>query len=264
MDNLCRSDNVIADFESRKTYIDAEWKLNSNIFSKAIEKLQFSPNTDCFATRINCQIDRYVSYKPGPYAFLINAFAFNWQPYNCYLFPPFSVIDQGLKKIQVDQAEALLVAPVLPTKPWFNTFQDLLIAKPYIVEPRPENLILPNHPEKKHPLWKKVEVNDWEIIRDKYLSVGYCPEAVNIIINSWRPSTKTAYNVYFKKWLSYAKEHDLNITSPSTRQALEFLTNLHKSSCSYNQISTARSKQKVSFTSNFYFWRTKMSDSPCY
>lgn len=152
------SENVIADFESRKTYIDAEWKLNPNIFSKAIEKLQFSPNIDCFATRINCQIDRYVSYKPDPYAFLINAFTFNWQPYNCYLFPPFSVIDQVLKKIQVDQAEALLVAPVWPTKPWFNTFQDLLIAKPYIVEPGPENLILPNHPGKKHPLWKKLRL----------------------------------------------------------------------------------------------------------
>ena len=65
-----------------------------------------------------------------------------------HLFPPFSVTDQVLKKIQVDQAEALLVAPVWPTKPWFNTFQDLLIANPYIVEPEPENLILPNHPGK--------------------------------------------------------------------------------------------------------------------
>ena len=142
----------------RKTYIDAEWKLNSNIFSKATEKLQFSPNIDCFATRISSQIDRYVSYKPGPYAFLINAFTFNWQPYNCYLFPPFSVIDQVLKKIQGDQAEALLVAPVWPTKSWFNTFQYLLIAKLYIVGPGPENLILPNHPGKKHPLWTKLRL----------------------------------------------------------------------------------------------------------
>ena len=56
-------------------------------------------------------------------------------------------------------------------------------------------------PREKYPLWKKVEVNDWEIIRDKYLSVGYCPETVNIIINSWRPSTKSAYDVYFLEWI---------------------------------------------------------------
>ena len=63
------SGNVIAYFESR-TFIDAEWKPNPKMFSKAIEKLQLS-NIDCFASRINAQIDKYISCKPDPYTFLL-------------------------------------------------------------------------------------------------------------------------------------------------------------------------------------------------
>ena len=86
------SDNIIADKESRKAYKEAEWKLNPEIFKKAQKQLQFTPNLDCFAIRINTHIDRYVSYEPDLYAFLIDAFTVNWQLYNYYLFPPFSII----------------------------------------------------------------------------------------------------------------------------------------------------------------------------
>ena len=100
------SDDIIADKESRKAHKETE------IYKKALKQLQFTPNLDCFATRISTQLDRYVSYKPDPYAFLIDAFTVNWQLYNCYLFPPFSIMGRVLRKIQIDQAEVILVAPL--------------------------------------------------------------------------------------------------------------------------------------------------------
>ena len=147
---------LITDKESRKAYKEAEWKLNLQIFKKALKHLQFTPYLDCFATGINSQLDRYVSYKPDPHAFLVDAFTANWQLYNCYLFSLFSVMGLVLRKIQIDQAEVILVAPLWPTQPWCNTYQDPLIKTPYFVHPHPGNLILPNQPEAVHPLWSKL------------------------------------------------------------------------------------------------------------
>ena len=72
------AENVIADYESRKSYKDAEWMLNSEIFQKVIKHLKFIPDLDFFASRLNTLLPKYISYKPDPYAYLTNAFSVHW------------------------------------------------------------------------------------------------------------------------------------------------------------------------------------------
>ena len=150
------AENVIADYESRKSYKDAEWMLNPEIFQKAIKHLKFKPDLDCFASRLNTQLPKYISYEPDPYAYLIDAFSVHWGFYKCYLFPPFSLIGRTLQKICMDQAEVILVVPKWPTQPWYNTFQGMLSQEPYVVTPHKENLFLPQKPEELHLLWSKL------------------------------------------------------------------------------------------------------------
>ena len=52
----------------RKSYREAEWMLNLEIFQKAIKHLKFKPDLDCFASRLNTQLPKYISCKPDPYA----------------------------------------------------------------------------------------------------------------------------------------------------------------------------------------------------
>ena len=139
------AENVIADYESRKSYKDAEWMLNPEIFQKAIKHLKFKPDLDCFASRLNTQLPKYISYEPDPYAYLIDAFSVHWGFYKCYLFPPFSLIGRTLQKICMDQAEVILVVPKWPTQPWYNTFQGMPSQEPYVVTPHNENLFLPQN-----------------------------------------------------------------------------------------------------------------------
>ena len=150
------AENVIADYESRKSYKDAEWMLNPEIFQKAIKHLKFKSDFDCFASRLNTHLLKYISYKPDPYAYLSDAFSVHWGFYKCNLFPPFSLIGSTLQKIGMDQTEVILVVPKWPTQPWFNTFQELLSQEPYLVTPLKENLILPQKTEELHPLWSKL------------------------------------------------------------------------------------------------------------
>ena len=145
-------DNVDADRESRKEYCDSNWKLNPELFQAACEFCEFSPDIDCFANRLNTQLSDYVSFKPDPFAKYIDAFTLNWTWFKPYIFPPFSVLGQVLRKIRDDKADVLLIAPVWPTKPWYNTFLDLLVGKAMFIPPHKSNLILPTKPGEVHPL----------------------------------------------------------------------------------------------------------------
>ena len=70
--------NFIADFESRRNQRESEWMLNNSLLSVALESLEFAPEIDLFASRIYTQFHIYVSYRPDPNAFAIDAFTLNW------------------------------------------------------------------------------------------------------------------------------------------------------------------------------------------
>lgn len=69
--------NVVADLESRKEYKEAEWQLNTQLFKHLTKTLNFKPEIDLFASRLNNQLRVYTSYKSDPYAYSVNAFALN-------------------------------------------------------------------------------------------------------------------------------------------------------------------------------------------
>ncbi|XP_028407843.1 uncharacterized protein LOC114530423 [Dendronephthya gigantea] len=96
-------ENIEADFESRKCRRNTEWSLNKKFFQQACEKLDFTPNIDLFASRINYQVKPYISYHPDPEALAVNAFHMSWRNYKFYAFPPFSIIGLVLKKIQKEK-----------------------------------------------------------------------------------------------------------------------------------------------------------------
>ena len=83
---------MIADCEPRKSYKDAGWMQNPEMFKKAIKHLKFKPDLDCFASRLNSQLPKYICYKPDPYAYSIDAVSVHWGFYKCLIFPLFSLI----------------------------------------------------------------------------------------------------------------------------------------------------------------------------
>ena len=149
-------ENTTADEESRREYKQGEWMLNKDIFNRAIDLFGISVDLDCFATRINAQVEQYASRKPDPFATHINAFSFNWNSYNCYVFPPFSVINKVLQKVRIDQATVLGVFPRWTTQAWWPELEDMMVEEPLIIQPNQQNLVLPNKPREIHPLHKKL------------------------------------------------------------------------------------------------------------
>lgn len=96
--------------------------LIKKVFKMAISKLNFKlnfkPEIDLFASRNNCQIEIFVSWKPEPESYAIDAFSISWPSMKLYCFPPFSVIPAVLQKmvVVVDKAMGILIMPNWPTQ----------------------------------------------------------------------------------------------------------------------------------------------------
>ena len=155
--------NPEADFQSRNFDINksSEWTLTDFIFQKIVhEFIDFGkPDIDLFASRTNFKINKYVSWKPDPDCFAVDAFSINWNKSFPFCFPPFSLIQKVLKTIIIQQVDvAIVVAPMWPTQTWFPMLTNLLVSPPLIFKSGNNNLFHPGHPSTPHPLAPKLKL----------------------------------------------------------------------------------------------------------
>ena len=91
------SNNVDADQLSRNLNLNLEWMLPAPIL-KRIVSLFGNPDIDLFASRLNAQVENYVSWKPHPMAKFVDAFTIEWSQFFFYAFPPFCLISRCVQK----------------------------------------------------------------------------------------------------------------------------------------------------------------------
>jgi hypothetical protein len=156
-------DNDEADELSRNFNMAHEWKLNTKIFQEILTTFNIEPDVDLFASRINYQIDRFVSFRPDPDAFHIDAFTMEWSQTTFYAFPPFACIGRVIRKIISEKASGILITPDWPTQYWYPMLDWINVDKPLIIYPSSRQLHLPNDPGSKHPLWRKLRLAAWKV-----------------------------------------------------------------------------------------------------
>ena len=136
-------DNVEADKESRKENTFSEWSLKDEVFRQLENR--FGPfHVDMFATRINSKLSTFVSWKPDPFAWAVDAFTCKWDLEGMYCFPPIVLISRLLKKVEREKATVTLVAPLWRNQVWFPQLLRMLINYPVLL---PNKNIL-THPTK--------------------------------------------------------------------------------------------------------------------
>lgn len=90
--------------------------LDPNILKSSLSDLQFIPDIDRFASRLNNQFDVYCSFKSDPGAAHVDAFSISWSNLDLYCFPPFSCILTVLQKIKQEKVTGVVVVPQRPTQ----------------------------------------------------------------------------------------------------------------------------------------------------
>ena len=103
--------NIEADFESRTDRHQIERHLNPIVFQGITLQLGIC-DMDLFASRVNAQLDKYVSWKPDPGAFAVDAFTLDWSGFRAVCFPLFSLILRVLQKVKGLEADCVLVVPI--------------------------------------------------------------------------------------------------------------------------------------------------------
>ena len=125
--------------------------LKEEIFQRLCNQC-FVPDTDLFASRLNYQVKKFVSWFPEPGAFRNDAFCFSWNGFKPYLFPPFALVGCGLNKMLDDQVHrALLAVPHWVSQPWFPMLLSMIVSLPVRIPRHKDVLVLP-HNCQLHPL----------------------------------------------------------------------------------------------------------------
>ena len=142
--------NVVADRLSREFNEQVEWQLDKQVFARICNKFGM-PEIDLFASRLNAQLPRFVSWHPDPDAEAIDALAYYWGDKFFYAFPPFCLVGQCIQKVLVDRAEGLMILPVWPTQPWYSMLLQLLTREPVIL-PKSKHLLINAMTGETHPM----------------------------------------------------------------------------------------------------------------
>ena len=85
--------NTSADNKSRNFSDKHEWSLSKAYFLEIFSTFP-ELNIDLFPSGLDNQLDTYCSWKPDPGCTYVDAFSINWNNFNFFAFPPFSLISK--------------------------------------------------------------------------------------------------------------------------------------------------------------------------
>ena len=148
-------DNTIADNKSRQFKDDTEWQLLPMHFNTITQSLNFMPIVDLFASRVNHQSPKYVSWHPDPNAIGTDAFTISWKNIKVYAFPPFCIVGRTVAKITKDGASGIISIPKWTNQCWYPNVMS--ITKKMVTIPK-KALWLPLKPKDIHPLQEKMSL----------------------------------------------------------------------------------------------------------
>ncbi|XP_057291878.1 uncharacterized protein LOC130614434 [Hydractinia symbiolongicarpus] len=228
--------NVEADRESRKCETRIEWMLNKEVFNYVIDTLDFQPDIDLFASRINSQLDMFYSYRPDPECQAVDAFTINWHNKIFYAFPPFTCIARVIQKIWNDEATGILIVrpPIATTTEGH----------------KPSNA-------------QDTATEGSNRFREILFQKQFSPEISSLLLASWGENTQNSYNMYIKKWITYCQNNNVDdIINADYKIAMSFLTKLfYHDNWRYGSIAAARSALSAILHTKMLNLSVKMSRS---
>ena len=180
---------------------------------------------DLFASRLNNQVQNYVSWFPDPNAQFVDACSLNWSQFEfIYVFAPFRLLTRCLQKILKERAHAVVVAPAWWGQPWASVLHKFSIQK-MTFKPAKDNLIRCVVGAECCRLLNNSRLGISLLTRD-IQGLNLPEEAVQIYLESWRPKTREIYLVYIKKWIQFCVERGLDYRCPEVSGVFLFLFQL--------------------------------------
>ena len=162
--------NVLADALSRPNQIlGSEWTLKQEVFRDLCKRWPVS--IDLFATSQNHRCSIYFSPYHDHNALGINVLLQNWNEWQAYAFPPWSLILAVLKKLRSSSGVLLtIIALYWPQRPWFPYLLDLVVDGP-VALPQSRDLLRQPHFHRFHLGVSRLSLLAWRLSSDSPVPV---------------------------------------------------------------------------------------------
>ena len=162
--------NVLADALSRPNQIlGSEWTLKQEVFRDLCRRWPVS--IDLFATSQNHRCSIYFSPYHDHNALGTDALLQNWNGWQAYAFPPWSLIPAVLKKLRSSFGVLLtIIAPFWPQRPWFPDLLDLVVDGP-VALPQSRDLLRQPHFHRFHLGVSRLSLHAWRLSSDSHVPV---------------------------------------------------------------------------------------------
>ena len=154
--------NVLADALSRPNQIlGSEWTLKQEVFGDLCRR--WSVSIDLFAPSQNHRCSIYFSPYHDHNALGTDVLLQNWNGWQAYAFPPWSLIPAVLKKLRSSSGVLLtIVAPYWPQRPWFSDLLDLVVDGP-VALPQSRDLLRQPHFHRFHLGVSRLCLHAWRL-----------------------------------------------------------------------------------------------------
>ena len=115
-----------------------DYSLDPLIYRRVCTQMQWWPNLDLFANRLNHKCPRYFSWRPDPGALGVDALVQTWNGKGVRpLFnPPWAIIPAALQKLREEGVLVLAILPVWTTRFWWPWVEDMVVGAPIYLRGR--------------------------------------------------------------------------------------------------------------------------------
>ena len=143
------------------------------------------------------------------------------------------LVGARILKIKQEGAPGVMIIPLWNTQFWFPMMVSLLQDFPVIVPPN--ILALPFNQDQQHPLYSKInETAGSSFISKSLRNLNISPEITDVILESWRQTTRSRYESVLRRWHSFAISRNENPYSPDVTAVLAFLHGMYCNGCLYS------------------------------
>ena len=182
--------NVAADRQSREINTNTEWMLNPTLLNKALVKLQARPDVEMFASRLNKQFPRYISFRPDTGAYLVDAFSAQWNELNGYYFPPFQCDSKGPSKTGTRQSHGDSGNPQMANSGVVLNGYENADKLPIPSAAQCQTTSVAQPPTESTSIAQETGPSHLPLIREQLHASGLSQAASDIILCAWRDGTK--------------------------------------------------------------------------
>ena len=82
------------------------------------------------------------------------------------------------------------------------------------------------------------------LVRKLYEERGFSEKTTDIIMLSWRDSSRKQYDVHIRKWLLFCGTREIDPVHADIKDSLEFLADMFGNNLSYSSINSAQHAQR--------------------